>query len=208
MRSRCSAQQVDDVEPRRAPRRGRGRPAPASPRGTGAAASAGATSVDLGAEGGEGGHVRAGHPAVLDVADDGDRGRPSRRAAARWSDRVAVEQRLGGVLVPPVAGVDHRRASHPAGDLPRHARRGVAHHDRVDAHRLDGLDRVAQGLALLDRRARHAEGHGVGREALGRRLEAEPGAGRVLEEERHDGLAPQRRAPSGWPGRSPRRSCR
>ena len=144
----------------------------------------------LGAEGGEGGHVAARHPGVLHVADDGHPA-PGERAGV-LADRVAVEQRLGGVLVPPVPGVDDRGVG-PAGHLAGHPGGAVAHDHGVDAHGLDGLDGVAQRLALLHRGGRDREGHGVGGEALGRRLEAEPGAGGVLEEERHDGAAPQRR---------------
>ena len=52
-------------------------------------------------------HVAAEHPAVRQVADDHDvlvleRAHPALQ-------RVGVEQRLGRVLVHPVAGVDHRR---------------------------------------------------------------------------------------------------
>ena len=76
----------------------------------------------------------------FDVADDGDAS-PGQRAGA-LADRVAVEQRLGGVLVPAVAGVDHRGVD-PAGHLAGHAGRAVADDDGVDAHGLDGLDGVA-----------------------------------------------------------------
>ena len=79
----------------------------------------GADERDLGAERGEGQHVGAGDPAVLDVADDGDA--PPVERAEPLADRVAVEQGLGRVLVPAVAGVDHRRRS-PTG-RPARARR-------------------------------------------------------------------------------------
>ena len=69
--------------------------------------------------------------------------------------------------------------------------RTVPHDERIDAHRGDRLDRVAQALALVDARLADGEGHRVGRQPLGRRLEAEPGARRVLEEHVADGLAPQ-----------------
>ena len=88
------------------------------------------------------------------------------------ADRVAVEQRLGRVLVPAVAGVDRPPASpsrRPAQGAPAEP---VAHDDRVDAHRLDRLDGVAQRLALLHRRRADAEVHRVGRQPLGRGLEA------------------------------------
>ena len=105
-------------------------------------------------------------------------------------DREAVEQGLGGVLVPAVAGVDHR-AVDPRGHLPGHARRRVADDDGVDPHGLDGLHRVPERLALLHRRRRHREVHGVGRQPLGRGLERQPGAGGLLEEEGDHRLAPQ-----------------
>ena len=68
------------------------------------------------------------------------------------ADRVAVEQRLGGVLVPAVAGVDHRRVD-PAGDLPR-ARRPSAWRTTIASTPIASIvcDGVAQGLALLHRR--------------------------------------------------------
>ena len=78
-------------------------------------------------------------------------------------------------------------------DLPRHAARLVADDEGVDAHRRDGLDRVAQALALVDARRPDRERHHVGRQALGRRLERQPGAGRVLEEHVAHGAAAQRR---------------
>src|SRR6516164_785451 len=50
----------------------------------------------------------------------------------------------------------------------------TAHYDDVDAHRLDVLGGVDEGLALVDARAGHGEVVGVGTEALG--SEAEAGA--------------------------------
>ena len=76
------------------------------------------------------------------------------RPVPRWRRQgVAVEQRLGRVLVPAVAGVDHRLACTQLATRPGTPADGVAHDDGVDAHRFDRLDRVAQALALLDRRA-------------------------------------------------------
>src|SRR3546814_5514298 len=105
---------------------------------------------------GEGPDVGAGDAAVLDVADDGDV--HAVEGATVLAERVAVEQRLGGVLVPTVAGV-HDGRIHPAGELPRDARGLVAHHHAVDAHGLDGLGGVAQRLALLHRRRGRSEEH-------------------------------------------------
>src|SRR3546814_8783302 len=52
---------------------------------------------------------------------------------------------------------------------------------------------LSRSLALLHRRRRHREVHGIGRQSLGRGLEAEPGPGGVLVEQADHGLAPQRR---------------
>ena len=93
--------------------------------------------------------------------------------------------------MPAVAGVHHVRPLDPARHLVRRARRRVTDDDGVDAHGLDGLHRVAQALTLLDRGGGDGEGEHVGRESLRRRLEGEPGAGRVLEEQRRHHLAPE-----------------
>ena len=94
--------------------------------------------------------------------------------------------------VPAVAGVDHARLG-PGIDHQRRPARTMAHDERVDAHRGDRLDRVAQALALAEARLRHGERHRVGRQPLGGGLEAEAGARRVLEEHAAHRLATQRR---------------
>ncbi len=152
----------------------------------------------LGAEGGVGGDLRAGHAAVADVAHDGHpqaaEGVGALVAPAEGlAHRVEVEQGLGGVLVPSVAGVDHGAVVDPPGHPGRHPGRAVAHDHRVHADGLDGLDGVPQRLALLDRRGAGGEGEDVGRHALGRRLEGHAGAGRVLEEQGGHRAAPQGR---------------
>ena len=142
---------------------------------------------DLGAEQVQRLDVAAGDPGVAHVADDGD-AQPGQLPVAAQGEHV--EQRLGGMRVAAVAGVDHRRVD-PVDDAVGRTGRGVAHDDGVDAHGRDGLHGVAQALALLHRRLRHAEGHDVAGQALGRGLEAEAGAGGVLVEERGDDLAPE-----------------
>ena len=69
------------------------------------------------------------------------------------SQRERVEQRLRGVLVAAVTGVDDAGVD-PSARPDAARRRTVAHHHRVDAHRLDRLHGVEQALALLHRRAR------------------------------------------------------
>ena len=77
-----------------------------------------------------------------------------RCSQTRLAHREDVEQRLAGVLVPAVAGVHDPRVAQPPGDLRGRAGRLVAHHDHVRAEGLDGLDGVAQALALLHRARR------------------------------------------------------
>ena len=94
------------------------------------------------AEGVEQQHVGPGHPAVRDVADDDDV--PVGEIAQPLAQREGVQQRLGGVLVRAVAGVDDR-AVDPTGDPLHRAGRVVPHHQRVDAHRGDGQRRCRAG---------------------------------------------------------------
>ncbi len=81
---------------------------------------------DVGSEGGVGEHLGAGHPAVADVADDQDAqaleaadaellGRGALALGQHLAHGEAVEQRLGRVLVPAVAGVDHVGRARPSG---------------------------------------------------------------------------------------------
>ena len=148
---------------------------------------------DVGSEQGEDLDVAAGHPAVADVADDGDaHAVEPARAAERGAHGVGVEQRLGRVGVPAVAAVDDAGRRPPA-DLPGHAAGAVADDEGVDAHRRHRLDGVAEALALVDAGRPDAERHHVGRQALGRRLERQAGPRRVLEEQVADRLAAQRR---------------
>ena len=151
---------------------------------------------DLGAEGVQQQHVGAGDPAVQHVADDRDPAavEVARAVAQVPAHRERVEQRLGGVLVGAVAGVDDRAAD-PAGvgQPVRRAGGGVADHDGVGAHRLEGQRGVLEALALGDARALGREVDDVGRQPLGGGLEGDPGAGGVLEEEVDHGAAAQGR---------------
>ena len=159
---------------------------------------------DVRSQGGVGEHLGAGHPAVADVADDQDPqafeacdaelfGRGALALGQHLAHGEAVEQRLGRVLVPAVAGVDHVGPLDPARHLVWRPGRRVPDDHGVDAHRLDRLHGVAQALALLDRRVGHRQREHVGRQPLGRRLERQPGAGGLLEEQRRHDLAAQRR---------------
>ena len=94
-------------------------------------------------------HVRASYAAVLHIAHDADVHAVER--ATLFTNRVAVQQRLGGVLVPTVASVDHVDSiAQPTRDLPGHTCGAMADHDGVDTHGLDGEDCVSERLTLLD----------------------------------------------------------
>ena len=121
---------------------------------------------------------------------------------------VEVEQRLGGVLVPAVAGVDHHAVVDPPGHPGRDPGGGVADDHGVDPDGLDRLDGVAQGLALVHR-------GGPGGEARARRpTSAWPPSRRTS----GSGWSPRRTAwppsgpagwaPWGWPAGRPRRRSR
>ena len=125
---------------------------------------------DLGSERRHGEHVGSGDAAVADVADDADpqaaqvlRGGPTGRRALeqRFADRVAVEERLGRVLMLAVAAVDDAGAR-PGTHLRGNAGGLVAHDHRIDPHGVDRLDGVAQRLALFQRGRGGTEGHDVG----------------------------------------------
>ena len=134
--------------------------------------------------------VRARDPAVQHVAAD-RHGEPAEPALAA-ADGQRVEQRLGRVLVAAVAGVDHRAVDLFRQQLHR-ARFGMAHHQHVGVHRVQGHRGVDQRLALAHRADRDRHVDDVGAEPLAGELERGAGAGRVLEEAVDQGAAAQRR---------------
>ncbi len=84
-------------------------------------------------------------------------------------------------------------------------------HDAVDPHRGEGLGGVLQALALRDARALRAKLMTSARQSLGGGLERDAGAGRVLEEQVHDGPCRAGSAasgPRGWRRRPCPRRCR
>ena len=134
--------------------------------------------------------VGAGHPAVGDVADDGD-GEPSRSSLV-LADGQQVEQSLAGMLVGAVAGIDNR-AVEALGQIMRGARGGMPHDDDIGMHRLDVPGGIFQGFPFDHRRGRGGDIDGVGGEPFAGDFKGGPGAGAGLEEEVDDRLAPQRR---------------
>ncbi len=149
----------------------------------------------VGAEGVQQQHVGARDPAVQHVADDGDpaSGQVTFALAQVAAHREGVEQGLRGVLVRAIPRVDHRAADPAAvGEPVRRAAGAMAYDDGVGAHRLEGEGGVLEALALGHARAFGGEVDDVGRESFCGRLEGDPGAGGVLEEEVDDGPAAQR----------------
>ena len=106
------------------------------------------------------------------------------------ADREEVEQRLSRVLVLAVPGVDHVSICQPCHELGRSDRR-VANHDHVRVVRAQRQRGVLERLTLVDGRARRAQGHGVGRQALRGEFEARQRPRRGLVEEVDDRAAAQ-----------------
>ena len=110
------------------------------------------------------------------------------------AQRERVKQRLGGVFVGAVAGVDHRGVDPVGGGQAGRGAGGAVPDDhRVGADGLQGLGGVLERFALGDRGALGGEVDDVRAQALGGGLEGDAGAGGVLEEEVDHGAAAQRR---------------
>ncbi len=106
------------------------------------------------------------------------------------ADGERVEQRLGGMLVRAVAGVDDAGIE-DAGQEMRRAGRAVADDDEVRVQRLQVARGVLERLALLERGGLGGEIDDVGREPLLGQLEAGARAGGRLDEQVDDRLAAQ-----------------
>jgi len=146
----------------------------------------GRADADIRTQRGQAVDVRAGDPAVQDIA--ADRHRQLAEIALRAADRQRIEQALGGVLVLSVAGIEHR-AIDLVGDQLHRAGAGVANHDCIGAHRVQRHRRVDQRFALFHARLRGVHVDHVGAQSLAGNLEAKQGAGAVLEEGVDDGQA-------------------
>ncbi len=132
---------------------------------------------------------------MQDVADDHDA--PAFDAAEALTDGQRIKQRLRGVFMSAVTGVDHRRpivvGAGPLRQQMGGAGRGMADDQRVSPGRAQGQRGIPQRLTLAYRRSGSADVDHVGAHPLTRYLERHPGAGGVLIEHRDDGPAPQRR---------------
>ena len=125
---------------------------------------------------------------MQDVAADGDD--QALDAAFVAADGERVEQRLSGVLVAAVAGIDHRAVDLLRQQLDR-AGRVMAHHQQVGPHGVQRHRGIDQGLALLHRGGADLHVHDVGAKPLAGKLERALGSGRGLEEQIDQGAAAQ-----------------
>ena len=127
---------------------------------------------------------------MCDVAADRDD--QAGEAALVAADGQRIEQRLGRMLVPAVAGIDDgaldllRKQRHRAGGM-------MADDEKVGPHGVQRHRRVDQRLALLHRGSGDRHVHDVGAEPLAGQLEGGLRAGGGFEEEVDLGAAAQRR---------------
>ncbi len=132
------------------------------------------------------------HAAEEDVAaNDHMEVLPVALAAEPLAHGEGIEQRLGGMLVRAVAGVDDVGLE-PLGEELRRARGGVAQDDEVGLHRLEHLAGVLQRLALAEGTRGAVDGDDVGVEAGRGQLERGARARARLDEEIHHRAALQR----------------
>ena len=90
--------------------------------------------------------IGPGHAAVQDVAQDGDV--QIFEGAFAIADGKRIEERLRGMLVRAVAGVDHRNFEARSHKMWR-AGGAVAHHDAVGFHGFEGADGIKQRFAFF-----------------------------------------------------------
>ena len=141
--------------------------------------------------------VGARDPRVENVADDNHVRSIESRARVRGPspgrvvapERHRVEQCLGGMLVGAVSRVENGKV-HPAGvrESVGGSRRGVAYHNSVRSHCLQGQGGVLERFPLGDRGTSGLEVDDVGAQTLGGGLEGDARARRILEKEVDDGL--------------------
>ena len=134
---------------------------------------------------------------MQDVAADRDD--QAFQPAAPATDGQGIEQRLGRVLVLPVAGVDHAARNLLGEKFDRPGGR-VADHEKVRTHGVDRHGGVEHRFALRQRRGRGGHVDHVGTEALAADLEGALRARRGFEKEIDLGAAAERRMfPRGLP---------
>jgi hypothetical protein len=114
-------------------------------------------------------------------------------AAFVAADGERVEQRLGGVLVRAVAGIDHRAVEFACQQFDR-AGGVMAHHQDVGMHGVERDGGIDQRLAFAHRRRTCRHVHDVGAQPFAGQFERRLGAGRDFEEQIDLGAAAQRGA--------------
>ena len=132
----------------------------------------------------------AGHPAVLDIADDGDPAAGQRPQHLLHGE--GIQQALGGMRMMPIAGVDDTGLG-VFGNQVGHASRRMPHDDVIHLHGLQGIDGVDDTLALHHRGGGDGEIGHIGAEAFGGDFEGGPGARAGFVKKRQDVPSPQRR---------------
>jgi hypothetical protein len=120
---------------------------------------------------------------VKDVADNRDLQAFESFLVAQ--NRVSVKQRLGGMFVQSISGVDHGHV-----DMLRHHERragvGVADDDDVGAYRAHRVSGVEQRFAFLNTRTGGLDEDGVSAQCLGRDFKRASGAGGgLVKNEKH-----------------------
>ena len=126
---------------------------------------------------------------MRDIADDGDAQAFQRGTPVEYGARV--EERLRGMFVSAVAGIDDGRLHQVARQKVRSAGGRVAHHDSVGVHGAQGVQRVHQRFALGNTGARGGDGDGVGAQSLGGDFETSASARGGLEEQIYNHAAAQ-----------------
>src|ERR1700676_402698 len=131
-------------------------------------------------------NVGARHPAVLNIAKNGDV--EIADAAFAVANRERVQQALRRMLVRSVAGVDHRNIQMP-GDKVGSAGSGVAQDQTIRLHGIQRVHGVQQRLAFFQAGRFRLQVHGVRAKSRGGRAKAEARARGVLEKSQGNGLS-------------------
>ena len=127
--------------------------------------------------------IRAGNPAVQDIATYGHE--QSLKVATAPTNGDRIQQCLGRVLMPAVAGVDDRTVDLFREQLDRAAFR-VAHHQHVGMHGVERDCSIEQRLALLDGAGTDGHVDHVRAQTFAGELETGPRAGRAFKEDVDD----------------------
>ncbi len=101
--------------------------------------------------------------------------------AQLFANGKRVEQGLCGVFVRSIARIDDVGLD-MLGEVVGRTGAAVPHHDHVDFHGQNVVDRVEQRFAFLDGTTRSRKIHDIGRQSFFGQFKREPGSGRIFEE--------------------------